>query len=672
MWMTLVLAVAVCLVVLYVPGYVLARSASIARFASVALAPLFSIFLVAATGIVLQKVGVVCSGGALLATAIAVSIFVYIVGKGLRRCMGRRAAGELISVGNAKDAGKAAALYIGVAFVITLLVFLLAIDGPDSFSRNDDTTVHLSMVRGFLETGTYSSLHIGAYLDQGIASSFYPGAWHVVAAIVASFFDDAVPLAANATVVAFTVVVFPLAICLLLQKVCAENRRVILAGSLFAVAFCGFPWMFVVFGQLFPNMVSFMLIPLTLVLLIEAIETDRISSKVKLGVLVGVGLIVIALSQPNGAFTFGIWAVFYSINRMFYPASAGNACVTKKRMLRAIALFTGACMLWAVMFFAPFMQNVVQYTWEATISPLEAIGSGLLFMFTVRGALQPFLSIVVLAGVIYTCKHRRYLWLSAACGLALIMYVIDASTDGVIKQVLTGFWYTDCYRTGAMAAFFAIPLAALGFVQLANLLQSWCVKLFKTKPESLACKRGAVAVLVALFVACQFFPVPLKVADKTLRLGLTKTHHEVETRYSWKKGLTGEEDAFVKKAMELIPNGALVINVPSDGSCWSYGVEGLNTYFRRSSNTGRDNEQESKILRTQLRDVSTSEEVRAIVDNLDARYVLLLDDPTSDHKTKLSLRYKEENWEGIETINEQTPGFTLLLSEDDMRLYQID
>ena len=67
----------------------------------------------------------------------------------------------------------------------------------------------------------------------------------------------------------------------------------------------------------------------------------------------------------------------------------------------------------------------------------------------------------------------------------------------------------------------------------------------------------------------------------------------------------------------------------------------------------------------------SSEEVQRLVNDLDARYVLMLDVQGSDHRTTTTIRYKEENWRGIETIDEQTPGFKLLLSEDDMRLYEI-
>ena len=70
--------------------------------------------------------------------------------------------------------------------------------------------------------------------------------------------------------------------------------------------------------------------------------------------------------------------------------------------------------------------------------------------------------------------------------------------------------------------------------------------------------------------------------------------------------------------------------------------------------------------------MTTNEEVQQTLEDLDARYVMLLDDPSGDDPTKLALRYEEKNWTGIETITEDTPGFNLILSEGDMRLYEIE
>ena len=77
------------------------------------------------------------------------------------------------------------------------------------------------------------------------------------------------------------------------------------------------------------------------------------------------------------------------------------------------------------------------------------------------------------------------------------------------------------------------------------------------------------------------------------------------------------------------------------------------------------------MLRTQLCDYAVSDEVRDAVEKTGARYVMLLDDKSYDDRTVVKLRYEEEDWLGIESITQDTPGFTLVLSEGDMRLYQI-
>lgn len=673
MWLTLMLAVITCVGVLYVPGYILARSLSIVRFSSLAIAPLLSIFLFTILGIVLEKLGITCPASILLATSIVLCLVALVVSKILVRTTGITTPQVLVPIKNIKAAWKTAALYIAFSFIIVFIVFLLAIDGPNSFARNDDTTVHLSVVRGFLETGTYSTLNISSYLDQGIDGGFYPAAWHIITAIVASFFGNDVALAANAVFVVFAVFVFPLGVCLLLMKLFREDKRIVLAGSLFVLAFCGFPWGFVVWGQLFSNMVSFMLIPLALVALIEATEAEKLCDRIKLAVIVCAGLIAIAVSQPNGAFTFGIWAVLYSLNRTFFLPHSNKATLSLKRFAVATALLLSACAIWAILYFSPFMQVVVQTTWEAVTSPIKAVGFGLLFMFGPREGIQPFLTLVVIAGIIYTCKNRRYLWLSIAYVFALLVFIIDYSTDGILKQVLSGFWYTDYYRTGAMTSLFAIPLAAIGFVQLTNFLKKWCSKVFGLNPQNPKGKYLPIGALLILFAVCQFFPGHVKLTEKVdIYAGLPKIHKEVSARYSWDSIYTDEEHAFVKKVLEVIPEGALVINVPNDGSCWSYGIDGINTYFRRSSSNGRDGAAASEALRTKLCDISSSEEVRKLVEELDARYVLMLDESTGDDRTTTGLRYKAENWHGIESINEETPGFTLVLSEGDMRLYEID
>lgn len=664
MWLTFALAICLGVAVLYAPGYLVARAVSLERFASVAVAPAFSVAALVILGVVLNAAHVRCDGWMLLLACAALCLLIYGVCRVLRGLRG--VDGRTHLTRNAVDGEWVlVALYIGVAAVVSLVVFVHAMGDPVSFSRNDDTTVHLSVVRGFLDSGTFSTLNVTKYLDLGESGGYYPAAWHVATAVLASFVGNQVALATNAMILVVCVFVLPVGLLFLLRQLFPDNKLALYAGSLFSVAFCGYPWGFVVFGQLLSNLLSFALIPGALGLLISSLNASG-PSKSGFAVAYACSMISVALAQPNGAFTLGIWSVAFAVSHLWSKRSDGYW--SGKRT--AIILCFIACAAWVLLFAAPPLQGVVTYSWKPTLSIPKAIVAGLLFMFTNREGVQPFLTVLVLLGIAKTLKDRRLRWLSVSYIAAFSFYVIDVATDGFMKQLLTGFWYTDCYRTGAMTALFAIPLAALGFAWLVKLGAGLLGKMrFGRQGSNNSCV--VAMVLVVLLAVCQFAPVRFAFGKTDVRPGLMKIHAEVSSRYSWEKGLTSEEDAFAKRVMSLAGHDC-VVNVPSDGSCWSYGVEGLNTLFRRSATAGPSgSEPYATVLRTQLCDYAVSDEVREAVEKTGARYVMLLDEKSYDDRTVVKFRYKEEDWVGIESITQDTPGFTLVLSEGDMRLYRI-
>ena len=663
-WLTFALAICIGVAVLYAPGYLVGRAVSLERFASVAVAPAFSVATLVILGVVFDAMHVRCDGWMLLFACAALCLLIYSVCRGLSGLKG--CDGRTHSVQSAVDSEWAlVALYVGVAVAVSLVVFVHAMGDPVSFSRNDDTTVHLSVVRGFLDSGTFSTLNVTKYLDLGESGGYYPAAWHAVTAVVASLVGSQVALATNAMVFVVCVFVLPIGVLYLLRQLFPDNKLALYAGSLFSVAFCGYPWGFVVFGQLLSNLLSFALIPGALGLLIGGLNVSG-SSKSGFAVAYACSVISVALAQPNGAFTLGIWSVAFAVSFLWGRNSDGR-CSAKRA---AIILCLVACAAWVLLFIAPPLQGVVTYSWKSTLSVPKAIVAGLLFMFTNREGVQPFLTVLVLLGIAKTLKDRRLRWLSVSYIAAFSFYVIDVATDGFVKQLLTGFWYTDYYRTGAMTALFAIPLAVLGFAWLVKLGTSLLGKMRLGRQGSCGSRAMAV-VLVVLLAVCQFAPVLFAFGKTDVRPGLMKIHAEVSSRYSWEKGLTSEEDAFVKRVMSIAGRDC-VVNVPSDGSCWSYGVEGINALFRRSAMAGPSgSEPYATVLRTKLCDYAASDEVREAVEKTGARYVMLLDEKSCDDRTVVKLRYKEEDWVGIESITQDTPGFTLVLSEGDMRLYRI-
>ena len=285
MWLTFGFAVLIAVLVLYVPGYLVGRGLRLDRFASVAVAPAFSVFALVALGVVLFAVGITCSAWMLLLACVALCLLVFAVCGSVRRAKGGTACSNPSALG---DVRLQVALYVGVAVFVAALVFLHAMGDPASFSRNDDTTVHLSVVRGFLDSGTCSTLNVTKYLDLGEAGGYYPAAWHVVTAVVASFVGNEVALATNVMIFVVCAFVLPIGLLYLLRQLFPDNKFALYAGSLFSVAFCGYPWGFVVFGQLLSNLLSFALIPGALGLLISGLNISDVSKRGSSPLSVGV------------------------------------------------------------------------------------------------------------------------------------------------------------------------------------------------------------------------------------------------------------------------------------------------------------------------------------------------------------------------------------------------
>ena len=415
MWLTFGFAVLIAVLVLYVPGYLVGRGLRLDRFASVAVAPAFSVFALVALGVVFFAVGITCSAWVLLLACVVLCLLVFAVCGSVRRAKGGTACSNPSALG---DVRFQVALYVGVAVFVAVLVFLHAMGDPASFSRNDDTTVHLSVVRGFLDSGTYSTLNVTKYLDLGEAGGYYPAAWHVVTAVVASFVGNEVALATNAMILVTCTVVLPLGVLCLMRALFPDNKLVVCGGSLFSAAFCGFPWGFVVYGQLLSNLFSFAMIPAALGVLICGLAGKGCLSKCAWIAAYACSLVAVALAQPNGAFTLGVWSVLFAVSYLWDRESSAS----RWGKATAVVLLLVACAAWVVLFLAPPLQSVVTYSWKSTLSIPKAVVSGLLFMFTSRACVLR-----------YRRFHRR-LRQAVADGLLVHRLLPHRRHDGAVRH----------------------------------------------------------------------------------------------------------------------------------------------------------------------------------------------------------------------------------------------
>lgn len=155
-------------------------------------------------------------------------------------------------------------------------------------------------------------------------------------------------------------------------------------------------------------------------------------------------------------------------------------------------------------------------------------------------------------------------------------------------------------------------------------------------------------------------------------------HNEIPSHHI---KLDEEEEAFLDEVARIVPEGELILNMPDDGSVFAYATNGLRTYYRdyRFYDGGRDSRsgsrpvetRESKIIRKYGAWASTNTRVRDAFEKVGAHYVLLLDQGKTFRNQPKPPSYDGTLWTGLTAIMDDTPGFRPVLSESDMRLYEI-
>ena len=135
-----------------------------------------------------------------------------------------------------------------------------------------------------------------------------------------------------------------------------------------------------------------------------------------------------------------------------------------------------------------------------------------------------------------------------------------------------------------------------------------------------------------------------------------------------------EEDFCKTTLAKYNSDNSVVINNPDDGSLFAYSVYGLNMYYRYWNPPAPDTEtKESKVIRHHLNEIASNENVRNAVKQIGAKYVIQLDHGEPIQEYRIQYNYDNvDEWRGVDLIDETTPGFTLVASNDDIRLYRID
>lgn len=679
MWFQFLCASALCLVVLFAPGFIALFSAGASFGAALACTPALCVAAYAVLAILYPAMGIPASFSSLFCPVMTLGLLLCIVCLIARRKKPRQLSrpcdGAISSIGLPM-------LYAVVGIAVGAVFFVRNLDTAASFYQAFDNLHHLNSIRSFIDSGNYSSLNSAVYLESAgslaspylwSTSSFYPSAWHGLVSMIVQALDIPITVGINAVNTMLLCVVFPVGVYELL-RVLTRDKKLVFIGAFLAVAFTASVWDFVTFGPLYPMLLSYALVPSVSACFIRGVGRGTSRPRAVASLLVfAVGCVGVALAQPAGIFLMGAFLAPYCVHRAAEVARKGHG----KVFVRAVGCVTALLIVafWVFCYSLPQFRGTVEFNWPKTSSHFQGLVDVLLLSFTWH-PVQLGLAFFVFVGFIRAAYDKRLRWVDASYVFVSVTYILGISSEGVLKHLLGGFWYTDPHRLAANVCFVALPLAVIG----AKAVWNWTARAFNVLKERRGVPRRVMArhaaagcfAVALLLIYCPSFEVR-GIASVDTSFGhyasMTASENDFDAEYV----LSTRELEFSQEALSLIPEGSGIINEPNDGSGLLYALLNANIYYRSFDLPELENEkQESVAVRQGLDKVAYDDSIQDAVRKTGAKYLLVLDQGRKPDETPHFWSYFPEQWKGIEGVDDSTPGFSVVLSRDDMRLYKID
>ena len=558
--------------------------------------------------------------------------------------------------------------YVGFGLIVGIGFYILSLPSPDTYCTGFDSCFHYALVRTFLDTSAYFPLHPSIYADLGASGPYYPCAWHMLGALTTNATGTSLAVSTQALNVAICSVVFPVGMLFFLKTIFKENSYAVLFGGVICVACVSFPWDFLYSGPLYSNLLSYSLLPTTFALFVQTFKTGISRfERIKLFALVLICALSSVVTQPNFIFSCIIILLPFCV----YKLATWKEKNCHMRLLLCFGfLFLCAC-FWIACYKSPIFASCVNFNWPSTISVTRALYNSILFT-NAEAPVSFLLGLFTLVGVYAILKQEENRWIVASWAIATLIFVLCAASEGDLKHLLGGFWYTDSQRIAALTAIICTPIAALGAATLFTAF----LGLINKKGTTI---ENALKITTLLVCAiCLFFPFsPIK-STKLNTVTSPMQFFQNYTKASHNFVIFDEKETeFTKKCKELVGD-AIVENHPADGSFYAYQTTGLRVVHRHIWE-GTDLEQnqynvleDEELIDKSLKDVAANPEVQQAVKKNNIEYVIKLEvNNIPDAHPYEMLHDENVDRSGISGITDDTPGFEVVLADGNYRLYKI-
>lgn len=716
MWLEFFQSVVVIIALLYVPGVILLHASGMPKPWALVSAPLVSCALFFIEGEIFSALNIPIPLAVMvlvpLLIAVLVNVYVFYVApkhkeglndkkpvksKAIRA--GKRSTNPVPAFICEELPFLIPLLYVAIGLLTVGLLFLPTLPSASSFVQGWDIVHHLDVTQAMIESQKYSSIHYDFYstVEASITpwepgtSGFYPSGWNIIVALTTQLVSTTVPIAGNALNFVSAAIIFPLSICSLIAKVLPKHRIALISGAFVCLAFFVFPWSLLIYGPIFPNTVAFCVMPSIWWIFMQMTRSKTPKHDlIWLIVIFVLGLITLFILHPSTIFSSIVVLLPWSFARI---GESKRRVVLFGKQIKPVTLayvfFIFALVIWSVFYYVLIVRGVALNFWWSAYSSLQdailhALGMDFIGQSYAGGELvspQPILSICVLVGAVWTFKHKQARWMVSAFMYLSILCIFIITFDVPLKGYLSGFWYTDPFRIAASCVIMAIPLAALGLATLAEAaletFASWREKASQAQTKAQTCVFCNVwakpliagAVIACVVVLNYVVPMPNLKSEKPIPAA-TAFKQASEKAYGDHYILTSEELEFLRRVELTVPAGAVIANLPQDGSLWAYGTNDLHVLWRFPNGYDASERPASAILRKRLNRIASDPEVLQTARDLNVQYVLILNNVV-DYSNAVTSTYKPGTFRGITQITDTTPGFEVVLEEGSMRLYKI-
>ena len=676
------------LVMVQLPGILMLRGLHVDLGKSICAAPILTLALIAILGELYTAAGVFCTPMKLFVPICIVAAIWFLVRKGYRK--------------NGEDDNEKLpiayiALFLLVGIGVGYWVFLGAIQYPSATMGQTDAIHHYNAIRSILDTGRYTSIGANTYATFAEAvPSFYPSLWHECCALSVSLFDIDVATSANLVNFMFAFEVFPLAMLLLLSEVFRNNKKILPFAACAILAFQSYPWGMLYWGPIWPNLAGFAAMPIGAWLFMKTVEAFRSGKQPLLFALAFLlSCASLFLLHSNALFTCVYFLVPWCVHEIWSGGrhGIGSQEISRQgkhlrrsgseghgigRAAASVLFILFVILILVALYNLPLLKGIVTFYWALEVDPVTELVNILTLDYVgdfYPTTMQLILAVLVAAGYILALRNRDLRWTAVSYSIAAMVCFGDAVLPAPWKNYFAGFWYTDPFRVASMASIFAMPLVAYALASLFGCLRKKLSHQDEMSQPSMLSKVCAL-LFISAFIALNHVSSLTLPAIGEVDTPFGKYAETCRGLYDMDyQPLTRSERTFIDQA-KGVTGDAVVLSYPGNGTACAYGLDGIDMLYREAAEAKLDEKNEHDpfaadqvTIASGADVVSTDEAVRSAMQDVGARYVLILPSEVSDYEYD---RFSPEStYAGLLAVDEDTPGYRLVMEENGMKLLEI-